>query len=117
MYAHYCGSKSCVDLTRDSEYKVHRDAENVERAVSGPSAEEVKHKVRPRKGVSWEKFWWKDNMNDLVTQQGAENDEPQLPIRRNGAERRPLLWSSVQEFLAVNPEVPGSIFGAARFSE
>jgi hypothetical protein len=27
------------------------------------------------------------------------------------------LWSSSEEFLAANPEVPGSIPGAARFSE
>jgi hypothetical protein len=30
---------------------------------------------------------------------------------------RPPLWSSVQEFLATDPEVPGSIPGATRFSE
>jgi hypothetical protein len=30
---------------------------------------------------------------------------------------RPSLWSSSQEFLAANPEVPGSIPGATRFSE
>jgi hypothetical protein len=30
---------------------------------------------------------------------------------------RPPLWSSGQEFLAADPEVPGSIPGTARFSE
>jgi hypothetical protein len=30
---------------------------------------------------------------------------------------RPPLWSSGQEFLTANPEVPGSITGATRFSE
>jgi hypothetical protein len=30
---------------------------------------------------------------------------------------RPPLWSSGQEFLATDPEVPGSIPGATRFSE
>jgi hypothetical protein len=29
----------------------------------------------------------------------------------------PFLWSSSQEFLAANPEVPGSIPGATTFSE
>jgi hypothetical protein len=29
----------------------------------------------------------------------------------------PPLWSSSQEFLAANQEVPGSILGATRFSE
>jgi hypothetical protein len=27
------------------------------------------------------------------------------------------LWSSSQEFLAADPEVPGSILGSARFSK
>jgi hypothetical protein len=30
---------------------------------------------------------------------------------------RPPLWSSSQEFLAANTEVPGSIPGSTRFSE
>jgi hypothetical protein len=30
---------------------------------------------------------------------------------------RPPLWSSSQEFLAANPEVPGLIPGATSFSE
>jgi hypothetical protein len=35
----------------------------------------------------------------------------------HGQASRPPLWSSGQEFLATDPEVPGSIPGATKFAE
>jgi hypothetical protein len=58
-------------------------------------------------------------MKVYCTKDGDDDNKPDNNIYFNYNYRtnRPPLWSSGQEFLATDPEVPGSISGATRFTE